>query len=112
MNKNTITTLGLVGLFIIGMISGAALAIALDLKRSSFFPSSSTPFNYAEHIKNHLKTELNLNVDQQNKINPLIDQKAENLAAIRKDMVEKIRASVDATNAEILKELNPEQQEK
>ena len=55
---------------------------------------------------------LNLTSDQQAKVQPIIDQAQPQIAAIRREAMQKMKAVVDKTASQIRPLLTPEQQKK
>ena len=67
------------------------------------------------HMQNpleHLSESLNLTADQKAKVQPIIDQVKPQMAAIHQEAMEKMRAIMESTGAQIRPLLTPQQQEK
>lgn len=60
----------------------------------------------------HLTKELNLTADQQAKLSPILDQAKPQIQQIHRDAMEKTRAVMENTTAQIRPLLTPEQQQK
>ena len=59
-----------------------------------------------------LPQELNLTSEQQTKVQPIIDQAKPQIAAIRREAMQKIKAVMDSTMSQIRPLLTPDQQKK
>ncbi|HEU0210285.1 MAG TPA: periplasmic heavy metal sensor [Candidatus Udaeobacter sp.] len=64
------------------------------------------------HALEHLTEGLNLTSDQKAKVQPLLDQAQPQIAAIRREAMQKIKSVVDSTASQIRPLLTPEQQKK
>ena len=60
----------------------------------------------------HLSEALNLTSEQKTKVQPIIDQAKPQIAAIHQEAMEKMRAIMESTGAQIRPLLTPEQQQK
>ena len=60
----------------------------------------------------HLSDTLNLTAEQKAKVQPIIDQTKPQIAAIHQEAMEKMRAIMESTGAQIRPLLTPQQQEK
>jgi protein CpxP len=60
----------------------------------------------------HLTKELNLTPDQQAKVSPILDQAKPQIQQIHQEAMEKTRAIMESTTAQIRPLLTPEQQQK
>ena len=60
----------------------------------------------------HLSENLNLNAEQKAKVQPIIDQTRPQIAAIHQEAMEKMKAIMESTTAQIRPLLTPQQQEK
>jgi Spy/CpxP family protein refolding chaperone len=60
----------------------------------------------------HLSKDLNLTDEQKAKVQPIIDQTKPQIEAIHKEAMEKMRAIMESTGAQIRPLLTPEQQQK
>ncbi|MEY2562818.1 MAG: motif family protein [Verrucomicrobiota bacterium] len=60
----------------------------------------------------HLSKDLNLTDDQKAKVQPIIDQAKPQIEAIHKEAMEKMKAVMESTGAQIRPLLTPAQQEK
>ena len=60
----------------------------------------------------HLSKDLDLTDDQKTKVQPIIDQAKPQIEAIHKEAMEKMRAILDSTGAQIRPLLTPQQQQK
>ena len=59
-----------------------------------------------------LPQELNLTSEQQTKVQPIIDQAKPQIATIRREAMQKIKAVMDSTMSQIRPLLTPDQQKK
>jgi len=67
------------------------------------------------HMQNpfeHLSDSLNLTADQKTKVQPIIDQMKPQVAAIHQEAMDKMRAVMESTGAQIRPLLTPDQQQK
>lgn len=60
----------------------------------------------------HLSESLNLTADQKAKVQPIVDQAKPQIAAIHQEAMEKMKAIMESTGAQIRPLLTPAQQEK
>ena len=60
----------------------------------------------------HISESLNLTADQKTKVQPILDQAKPQLKAIHQDAMQKAKAVMDTTMAQIRPLLTPEQQKK
>ena len=60
----------------------------------------------------HLSESLNLTAEQKTKVQPIIDQAKPQIAAIHQEAMEKMKAIMESTGAQIRPLLTPEQQQK
>jgi Spy/CpxP family protein refolding chaperone len=60
----------------------------------------------------HLSESLNLTAEQKTKVQPIIDQAKPQIAAIHQEAMEKMKAVMESTGAQIRPLLTPQQQEK
>ncbi len=72
---------------------------------------------HGEHGKHHMMLErlsddLNLTADQKAKVQPIVDQARPQIRAIHEDAMQKTKALMDSTMAQIRPLLTPEQQQK
>lgn len=68
-----------------------------------------------KHMENpleHLSDNLGLTADQKAKVQPIIDQAKPQIAAIHQEAMDKMRAIMESTGAQIRPLLTPQQQEK
>ncbi|PYI88976.1 MAG: hypothetical protein DMF03_08965 [Verrucomicrobia bacterium] len=66
----------------------------------------------AEHMKRHLRTELNLTPHQMEQISPIVDRAASQLEAKREQTMREVRGIFEETHRSISPFLTPEQQTK
>ena len=66
----------------------------------------------AEHMKRHLRTELNLTPQQMEQISPIVDRAASQLEAKREQTMREVRNIFEETHRSITPFLTPEQQTK
>jgi Spy/CpxP family protein refolding chaperone len=72
-------------------------------------------FHHMDHMGNpleHLSESLNLTAEQKVKVQPIVDQAKPQIAAIHQEAMEKMRAIMESTGAQIRPLLTPEQQQK
>ena len=69
-------------------------------------------FHHGGNPLDHLSKSLNLTADQTAKVQPIIDQAKPQLQAIHQDAMQKAKAVMDSTMAQIRPLLTPEQQTK
>ena len=70
------------------------------------------PQHHMENPFEHLSESLNLTADQKAKVQPILDQTKPQLEAIHKEAMEKMKAIMESTGAQIRPLLTPEQQQK
>jgi len=70
------------------------------------------PMHHMENPLEHLSETLNLTADQKTKVQPIIDQAKPQIAAIHQEAMEKMKAIMETTTAQIRPLLTPQQQEK
>ena len=70
------------------------------------------PKHHMENPLEHLSETLNLTADQKAKVQPIIDQAKPQIAAIHQEAMDKMRAIMESTGAQIRPLLTPQQQEK
>jgi Spy/CpxP family protein refolding chaperone len=70
------------------------------------------PKHHMENPLEHLSDTLNLTAEQKAKVQPIIDQAKPQIAAIHQEAMEKMRAIMESTGAQIRPLLTPAQQEK
>ena len=70
------------------------------------------PKHHMENPLEHLSESLNLTAEQKAKVQPIIDQAKPQIAAIHQEAMEKMRAIMESTGAQIRPLLTPQQQEK
>ena len=78
-------------------------------------PCEHGPGSKHQHMGNpleHLSESLNLTAEQKVKMQPIIDQAKPQIAAIHQEAMEKMRAIMESTGAQIRPLLTPEQQQK
>ena len=68
--------------------------------------------HHMENPLEHLSESLNLTAEQKAKVQPIIDQAKPQIAAIHQEAMEKMRAIMESTGAQIRPLLTPQQQEK
>lgn len=83
----------------------AGLAIAQGEGPGGFHHGGGNPLD-------HLNKSLNLTADQQAKVQPILDQAKPQLKAIHQEAMQKAKAVMDSTMAQIRPLLTPEQQAK
>ena len=99
-----------------------ALTISGALALGSFAvyaqPHEGGPGHREKHIRmmgnplEHLTKELDLTPDQQAKVTPILDQAKPQIQAIHREAMEKMRAVVENSGAQIRPLLTPQQQAK
>ena len=70
------------------------------------------PMQHMENPLEHLSEALNLTPDQKAKVQPIIDQTKPQIAAIHQEAMNKMKAIMESTGAQIRPLLTPEQQGK
>jgi Spy/CpxP family protein refolding chaperone len=70
------------------------------------------PKHHMDNPFEHLSESLNLTPEQKAKVQPILDQTKPQLAAIHQEAMEKMRALMESTGAQIRPLLTPEQQQK
>ena len=70
------------------------------------------PKHHMENPLEHLSESLNLTAEQKAKVQPIIDQAKPQIAAIHQEAMEKMKAIMESTTAQIRPLLTPPQQEK
>jgi hypothetical protein len=104
----------LAAIFVVGGLTGGVLAWGLkeDDKRDKRPRKSQTMRDVCDHMKKRLETKLGLTAAQMQKIEPILDQTSRDMQAIHKRTIGKIDELIEKQNAEIAKELTPEQRVK
>jgi Spy/CpxP family protein refolding chaperone len=72
----------------------------------------SGPKHHMENPLEHLSETLNLTPDQKARVQPIIDQTKPQIAAIHQEAMDKMKAIMESTGAQIRPLLTPEQQQK
>ena len=98
-------------IFVAGGISGAVIAWGSANQARKGRPTM-TMEGVCDSMKKRLQRELNLTEDQVKKIQPILDQTAREMNAIHRKGLDDIGQVIKKSNAEIAKELTPEQQAK
>lgn len=70
------------------------------------------PNHHMENPFDHLTETLSLTAEQKAKVQPILDQMKPQLEAIHKEAMEKMKAIMESTGAQIRPLLTPEQQQK
>ncbi len=70
------------------------------------------PKHHMENPFDHLTETLSLTAEQKAKVQPILDQMKPQLEAIHKEAMEKMKAIMESTGAQIRPLLTPEQQQK
>ena len=70
------------------------------------------PKHHMDNPFEHLTENLSLTAEQKAKVQPILDQMKPQLAAIHKEAMEKMKAIMESTGAQIRPLLTPEQQQK
>ena len=70
------------------------------------------PKHHMENPFEHLSESLNLTAEQKAKVQPILDQMKPQVEAIHKEAMEKMKAIMESTGAQIRPLLTPEQQQK
>ena len=104
---------------LITLMTAGGLALAGLTYLQAQDPSAAThehgPGPKHHHMENpleHLSESLNLTAEQKAKVQPIIDQAKPQIAAIHQEAMEKMRAIMESTGAQIRPLLTPQQQEK
>jgi Spy/CpxP family protein refolding chaperone len=96
-------------IFCAGGVSGAVLGWNSARKSLSKPP---TVERVCTKMRDSLQTRLNLTPEQMHKIQPILDRTGKDLHLIHRRTMEEVQMLFQASNAEIAKELTPEQQGK
>jgi Spy/CpxP family protein refolding chaperone len=94
--------LGLAGLFLAGMVAGAALGWASARQRSFRPPSGQT---IQEHLRQEMRNELGLTPDQVQKLEPILEQRIREFEALHARSVAQGEEIIRASNARIMTQL-------
>ena len=96
----------------IALIIGSALALGtLAIYAQDQVPGGCGMRMHRNPLE-HLTKELNLTADQQAKIAPIIDQAKPQIIAIHQDAMQKVKAVIENSTAQIRPLLNADQQQK
>jgi Spy/CpxP family protein refolding chaperone len=104
----------LAAIFVVGGLTGGVLAWGLgqDRKQDRRPPKSQTMRDVCDHMKKRLQTKLGLTEAQMAKIEPILEETGREMQAIHKRTIGEIEELIAKQNAEIAKELTPEQRQK
>lgn len=97
-------------LFFAGAICGAMVMSRMSANPQTLRLDRANEI--AGKIKERLRTKLDLNPQQLEKITPLIQKTSEEMEASHRDDLKRVSAAVDALHAGIEPELSPEQKQK
>jgi Spy/CpxP family protein refolding chaperone len=92
-------------IFIVGIVTGVALAIGLGPR----FMHSPLPHDMKKHWMAHLTHELNLTADQQSKIQPILADAANKFQALHRDELDRGSQIFKAADDQISALLTPDQ---
>ncbi len=96
---------------LIALTIGSALALGTLALNAQPGPGGHDHHEMGNPLE-HLTKDLNLTADQQAKVQPIVDQAKPQIAAIHQEAVEKMKAVMESTSAQIRPLLTPEQQQK
>jgi Spy/CpxP family protein refolding chaperone len=96
-------------IFVAGGITGTVIAWGSAKRKMADPPSME---KVCSSLQERLKTKLELTPDQLKKIQPILDQAAQEMQAIHGKTMEQIDQTVRRTHEEIAKELSPAQKKK
>ena len=109
MSKKVKTTIGLILLFIFGLISGVALTLFVE---GGFIREAlANPDHGRLIVANRLSKNLNLNPQQQDELNVILTETQEDLQAIRVQILPDVEEVFENSRTRIADILNPEQKE-
>ncbi len=93
-------------IFVAGGISGAVIGWGSAREARSRPPTMG---HMCDHMRKRLQSHLNLSPDQLQKIEPILQKTAKQMEAIHRKTIDEIERLLQQSNAEIAKELNPDQ---
>lgn len=96
-------------IFIAGGVSGGAIVATSNRQHKVKQPSMG---NVCDHFRKKLQTRLELTPGQMLKIDPILTQTGRDLEAIHSRSIEQVEQVIQKSNAEIARELTPEQRVK
>jgi Spy/CpxP family protein refolding chaperone len=100
---------GFILVFVAGGISGAFLG---GLYARHLFFGFHDPQQIGAHMKERLRTELNLTPEQVAKISPIIDKTAKQLRDIRRETARRVHETIAKAHQEMTADLTDEQRQK
>jgi Spy/CpxP family protein refolding chaperone len=104
MSSNFKPWLLLIGIFIIGVVTGWALNFGL----APHFMPKPGPHDVRRHWMDRLTRELDLTTDQQTKIQPILRDTADKVQKIHQEEFDKIRPILQASDDQIAAILTPD----
>ena len=95
------------------MAAGAIVLGGIVMVQAQPGPSGGGGRGHGKRLMlERLPQELNLTSEQQTKVQPIIDQAKPQIATIRREAMQKIKAVMDSTMSQIRPLLTPDQQKK
>ena len=95
------------------MAAGASVLGGIVMVQAQPGPSGGGGRGHGKRLMlERLPQELNLTSEQQTKVQPIIDQAKPQIATIRREAMQKIKAVMDSTMSQIRPLLTPDQQKK
>ena len=96
-------------IFVVGGITGAVLGWTGATHKILQPPSGKM---ICEHVRHHLRSELNLTPDQMRQIDPILEKRASAMEAVHSRMIKEIEELIRASNEEISRVLDASQRTK
>ena len=98
--------------FVLVFLAGTATGIFIAPRIIRPFLFGRPPATMAQHMREHLRRELDLTPEQMIKAAPIIEQTAEKLERFRNDSHEQVREIFAAQHRQLSALLTPQQREK
>jgi len=104
----------LASIFLVGAISGAVVAwgAAKERRVDVNTRKHTTMRDVCDHLKKRYQSHLDLTPAQMEKVEPILDETWKQMRAIHGRTMQEIDEVLDRSNAEIARELTPQQQVK
>ena len=96
-------------IFLAGGISGAVIIRGAAKEANSKPPTMG---KVCDHMRKRLQSELDLTPDQMKKIEPILQETAREMESVHRRSMGQIAQIMEKSNAEIARELTPEQRAK